>query len=104
MVKCIVCGKSLTNPESVARKMGATCYKKHVSKLIETGRMPGKRYCIICGKSLTNPESVARKMGATCYKKHVAGKSLPSGTKVCPKCKELLPLYAHYCSKCRCKV
>ncbi|MBU7018467.1 MAG: hypothetical protein HXS44_13230 [Theionarchaea archaeon] len=30
MKKCIMCGRTLTNPESIARGMGPVCYSKYV--------------------------------------------------------------------------
>lgn len=30
--RCMMCGRTLTNPESVARGIGPVCYKKYVDK------------------------------------------------------------------------
>jgi hypothetical protein len=36
--RCMMCGRILTNPESIARGIGPVCYRKYVCSL--SGRKP----------------------------------------------------------------
>lgn len=86
MNRCSMCGRPLTDPESIKYGMGPVCRKRHKDQLIEKGVL---QVCSKCGRPLTDPESIERGMGPVCYRKYLAEKSLPAKA-YCKRCGAVL--------------
>ncbi len=81
-MKCVLCGRLLKNPESVAREMGPVCHRK----LLRETSLSKKGRCTVCGKKLSDPVSIARGVGHYCQKNHSRKKEL----KAVSSCQQIL--------------